>query len=536
MGANTAIRHAEYYRGLGNYALVGIIPSIAATFTASAVLHIFKQLATKGAHLLGIKTLQERALVPLSLLPQVMTERAHILFITAFALSMLSARYLLGNPTTFYENRVLEALKDQKPVEDVLAAQKLCEDKGISFKANVDNLLLLLNYKEPRTDETRINLIKKLMPNEDVRKKAAFETLMFILGTKGNQAIDLEGYIPALVKLMEDSLDDDAKNNILSDLVTMSMHNPKADNNISKLTTFIKASKVDLNTPMTGQYGEGTTSLTFIGYYLLSAKKQGTLTDEKKELAKSLMLRLRSLGTNLSKKDEFSNKTLLDLAFDLAKQGEEFLLKELLSYPRINLNFHLKSGETALTHIILKAPELHRFIPEILKKTNSALLNLEDALGYTPLIAALEYGAASGDYRLMKQLLHKGVCPNIQNREGHTALHMALLKPTIETYPLGLLLNYGANIKISDRTGMSAENLMLQQENIELTTFMRYESRNRRTSGKGHKLVSTPISKEAHTPNSTDDIAIKEALEKAERAERTIKVREARATHFGFDL
>lgn len=525
MTTNSILRHGEYYRTLGGYALAGIIPSVAATCTASAALHIFKQLAIKGAHLLGAKALQEKALVPLSLLPEVMPKTASILFITACALSMLSARYLIGNPTTFYENRVLESLKNQKPLEDVLAAQKFCEEKELSFKTNVDNLLLLLGYREPRSAEARpeklplseeldriknmsdeernadtaakhtarIELIKKLMPDENMRNRTAHITLVQILDNKSDQALELQSHIPALIELMGNSLNDEVKTRMLFSLVTMSTHNPKKEDNITKLITFIKAAKVDLNVYMTDQY-EGITPLTFIGYYLLSAKQQGSLTDEKKELATTLMHTLLSNGAHLSKKDDFNHSTLLDLAFDLAEKGESFLLKKLLSHPQIDLGFRLKSGETALTHIILKAPELRTFIPQILKKTDKRLLDLEDAFGYTPLIAALEYGKESHDYRLMESLLKAEVNPNTQNQSGQTALHVLLYgSPEDSSYsfavnhkscpefiascppiPLKLLLRHGAETEIQDTQGHTAESILsrtLQNFKEEIETW-----------------------------------------------------------------
>jgi len=537
MSVRPFIKHTEYYKQIASYTFMSFTPVTMVTFAATAAFYALKQLAMKGGALIGVKALQGRAFAPLS---EITNEKTHKLFIVAFALSVLVARILLENPRAFYEKLVPTALENQQPVEKVLEAHTISQNNGAPLKASVDNLLLMLDFhgfrelealpspvpleevvartgtleenQKKLQDEARIQLIKQLIPDDLQLKQVASKTLNFILDAEGDEALLLQEHIPTLIKLLGPALDDNKKITILFALLNKWALNlnqtPYCDNTLTqaKIRTFIKATHMDLN----ALQKNGLTPLTFIGNRLLLEQKNNNLTPEKQESAKKLVHTFIANRARLSEKNAMGWH-LLDAAMDLAEKGNSFLLEELLAHK--DTSFNLTSGASPLTYIINVAPQLHPILEKALeKKTFQSSLNFEEALGQTPLIAAIKYGLRTQDYRLMKLLLEKGALPNKQNRNGHAALHLVLSQESIDTYPLGLLLNYGADMKVTDQTGMSAQNLLESFDDFGLANFVQREMSNRKFflgSGKELGTGSNDNSRETEKPAPLSEEAIR---------------------------
>lgn len=138
-------------------------------------------------------------------------------------------------------------------------------------------------------------------------------------------------------------------------------------------------------------------------------------------------------------------------------------------------------GDTGKFHLLLTEKLLERLD-----------LNAEDALGNTPLIAAVKWGEATKDYRLLERLLKLKADPNVKNREGKTALHILVeganpeqrtsfealesafgesksqkRAPHFCTKALELLLKHGADIDVKDKAMMTPRDTLDKFPNLQ---------------------------------------------------------------------
>lgn len=96
-----------------------------------------------------------------------------------------------------------------------------------------------------------------------------------------------------------------------------------------------------------------------------------------------------------------------------------------------------------------------------LMDTNSLDINLQDAYGYTPLMYAVE----NGNFDAAKALIKHGANPNLQNKDGDTALTIALSMMHIP-YMAKLLVINGADPSIKNSSGKSAQDIAAERKQI----------------------------------------------------------------------
>ena len=165
-----------------------------------------------------------------------------------------------------------------------------------------------------------------------------------------------------------------------------------------------------------------------------------------------------------------NGETPLSIAIDKGSKVENIML--LLSCPGINIDNTNKYNITFLHLLVqrMKFDDIAAAIKAFLDK--GADINAKTKpLNYTPLHQAIEWGNQSAIEALLSQ---PGIELNVQSKQGHTPLHIALRRLdngydfAHEKKVIALLLKRGARTDIADNAGETAIDLVKKLKNPEL--------------------------------------------------------------------
>ena len=110
------------------------------------------------------------------------------------------------------------------------------------------------------------------------------------------------------------------------------------------------------------------------------------------------------------------------------KRGDTSMVKQLISYPKCNINIFNKNNETPLLLATISTGYQDPNIVELLLKTNNCDVNIPDKDGNTSLHRACQSVFGYGSLQLVKLFtaLPLARCDiNTENNEGSRPIHLA---------------------------------------------------------------------------------------------------------------
>jgi len=153
-------------------------------------------------------------------------------------------------------------------------------------------------------------------------------------------------------------------------------------------------------------------------------------------------------GVNINLKDKYGNTP-----YTIARKYGNDEIISLLSGGGENIDINMAAMEGDF-----------ELVKKILSKNPGTINNVEKETGFTPLHQAMTYGWEE----MAEYLILKGADPNIQDKYGDTALHLAGSAKEVK-----LLLKKGARINLKNKKGLTPLESAVKQKNKEKVEILR---------------------------------------------------------------